>query len=150
MNKPSSKQVADIRTISRTLVRELGFMNRNIAQTDLSASAVHAIVEIGLAKSLSANDLQSLLLLEKSSVSRLLQTLLKKRLVSQTTSTADSRIKLIKLTNEGKQKLRIIDAYADSRISSSLEHLANDDYRTVLQGVNLYAESLTKGRLNSQ
>ena len=124
-------------------------MNRNIAQTDLSASAVHAIVEIGLAKSISANDLRTLLLLEKSSISRLVQTLLEKRLVSEKSSKADGRIKLIELTKVGKQKLKLIDAYAELRISSSLEHLGSDDRHQVLKGVSLYAKALTKGRLNS-
>lgn len=123
-------------------------MNRNIAKTDLSASAVHAIVEIGLARSISANDLRALLLLEKSSISRLVQTLLEKRLVSEKTSKADGRIKLIELTNLGKQKLKMIDAYAESLISSSLELLGTDDRQAVLKGVSLYAKSLTTVRLN--
>ncbi|WP_342212198.1 hypothetical protein [Roseitalea porphyridii] len=40
--------IAHIRDASRRLVRELGFMQATLAGTDLSPSAVHAIIEIGL------------------------------------------------------------------------------------------------------
>ena len=124
-------------------------MSRNIAGTDLSPSAVHAIVEIGLGKSISANDIGALLLLEKSSVSRLIQMLKNKALVKEITSRKDARVKLIELTELGKNKLKAIDKYAESRISASIEHLNNDDCDAILLGLNLFSDSLTKGRLNT-
>lgn len=145
----SDKQIADVRSISRTLVRELGFMNRNIAGTDLSPSAVHAIVEIGMAGSLSALELRSLLILEKSSISRLIQSLLRKGLVEEMNSTTDGRVKLVKLTRRGEQTLDQINAYAESRISSSLNHLGASEVQTLLIGLALYSRALTQDRTSA-
>ena len=41
--------IAEIRRSSRELVRELGLLQPGAAGTDLSISAVHAILEIGAA-----------------------------------------------------------------------------------------------------
>lgn len=75
MQHKISPLVSDIRAASRSLVREFGLMNRTVAGTDLSASAVHAIIEIGKAGGLSSRDLCGKLLLEKSTVSRLVKPL---------------------------------------------------------------------------
>ena len=65
-----SSLVSDIRSASRDLVREFGLMNRTVAGTDLSVSAVHAIIEIGRVEGLSSKHLCEKLLLEKSTVIR--------------------------------------------------------------------------------
>lgn len=149
MSTPNKKQVSRVRAISRALVRELGFMNRNIAGTDLSPSAVHTIVEIGLAESLSANDLRELLILEKSSVSRLIQSLVSKGLVTETNSELDGRKKLIRLTKKGTQTLNYIDSYAETRICSALGNLNANDRNLILDGLKLYSSCLTQGRLDA-
>ncbi len=148
MAKLSITQLNDIRALSRTLVRELGFMHRSVANTDLSPSAVHAIVEIGLAKSLTANDLCELLILEKSSISRLVKSLLKKELIKEFHSKTDGRVKVLSLTVKGQQQLKAIDAYAQARISTSLQHLGKSDYLSLRNGLTLYTESLTNSRNN--
>lgn len=123
-------------------------MNRNIAGTDLSPSAVHAIVEIGLAGFLSAHELRLLLILEKSSISRLVHALSEKGLITETNSKEDGRVKLIELTSLGRQKLKAINAYAENRISTSLSRLNANDCSAVLRGISLYSEALTKSRLS--
>ena len=40
--------VDEIRSASRQMVRELGFMEATVAATDYPPSAVHAVLEIGL------------------------------------------------------------------------------------------------------
>ena len=90
--------------------------------------------------------MESIWLLEKSSVSRLVQMLKKKSLVKEVASKKDARIKFIELTGAGKRELKNIDAYAEARLSTSLNHLSEVDCKTVMSGLTLYCESLTKGR----
>lgn len=66
-----------IRDASRHLVRELGFMGSTLAGTDLPPSAVHALIEIGDRQVDTAAQLCTVLNLEKSSVSRMLNKLIK-------------------------------------------------------------------------
>ena len=58
--------VEGIRDASRRMVRELGFLKPTLAGTALSASAVHAIVEIGRGHSMDAKALGVLLLLARA------------------------------------------------------------------------------------
>lgn len=67
--------INDIRSTSRRLVRELGFMGGDFAGTDLPPSAVHALIEIEACPRISARDLGKMLRLEKSSISRMLRKL---------------------------------------------------------------------------
>ncbi|PXW81897.1 hypothetical protein BZA02_103168 [Ruegeria sp. P4] len=73
MNQPSdTSRIDKMRAAARHIVRELGFMQKGLAGTDLSPSAVHTILEIGHGTVATASALGPLLHLEKSSVSRLL------------------------------------------------------------------------------
>ena len=51
--------IEDVRQSSRELVRELGLLRPGAAGTDHSISAVHAILEIGRAGSLTATELSA-------------------------------------------------------------------------------------------
>lgn len=52
MNSPAL--VDEIRTASRLMVRELGFMSTTLAATAYSPSAVHTLVEISLRGAMTA------------------------------------------------------------------------------------------------
>jgi len=138
--------IADIRAASRDLVRELGFLNRTLAGTDLSPSAVHAIVEIGLAGALSARELSERLILEKSTVSRLLASLLARGLVAEARSAEDGRIKHLSLTAKGEELLAGITRFAEAQVEGALASLAPEAGRTVLAGLRTYADALAAHR----
>jgi len=136
--------VADIRSASRDLVREFGLMNRTVAGTDLSLSAVHAIIEIGRANGLSAKDLSAFLRLEKSSVSRLVKSLLARGEVREEPSPHDGRSKLLRLTPQGLETLRSIDQFADARVTSALSAMPDTSVHAVLKGLQDYAGAMNK------
>ncbi|MEG0053342.1 MAG: helix-turn-helix domain-containing protein, partial [Comamonas sp.] len=69
MNQASDTTEA-IRSASRAIVRELGFMNSTLAATPYSASAVHTLLELDAHQEMTAAQLVQTLGLDKSSVSR--------------------------------------------------------------------------------
>lgn len=78
MSSPNSQPslIAPIRTASRLMIRELGFMSSTSARTDYSPSAVHALIELGSSSTpLTASALSQMLNLDKSSVSRMVKKL---------------------------------------------------------------------------
>lgn len=85
--------ILSVRDASRRMVRELGFMQPTLAETDLPASAVHAIIELGNQGAMTANQLGQLLLLEKSTISRMLARLVERGLVEEQPSDVDGRAK---------------------------------------------------------
>jgi DNA-binding MarR family transcriptional regulator len=131
-----------VREASRELVRELGFMRPTLAETDLSPSAVHAMIEIGRGQQVTAQDLCGLLRLEKSSVSRLVAKLIAQGEIAARTSRADARSKTLSLTRKGRATLATIDNFANRRVSGALAVLQERSQRHVADGLAAYARAL--------
>ena len=142
MPRQKDSLVADIRVVSRDLVRQFGLMNQGVAGTSLSLSAVHAIIEIGNSGNISAKDLCDKLFLEKSTISRLVKTLTNKGELVEIRSNQDLRVKHLRLTNQGKKTLDAIDQYAEAQVSGALEHLNSSARIGVLKGLNDYSSAL--------
>lgn len=143
MTAISTSLITDIRAASRDLVRQFGFLSQTVAGTELSASAVHAVIEIGLAGAMSSRELSDKLQLEKSTVSRLVKTLLQRGLVSEARNQRDQRVKQLQLTGLGRSTLQDIDVYAESQVSRALLRLNSDSRQCVLKGLRAYAAALS-------
>lgn len=134
--------ISDIRTASRNLVREFGLLNRRVAGSDLSVSAVHSIVEIGKSTGMSAKILSENLLLEKSTVSRLVKSLIQSGLVKELRSKQDSRIKYLYLTSRGNTTLNEINQFASNQVSNALSCLDGAEQDSILIGLDNYVKAL--------
>lgn len=144
-----SSLVTGVRAASRDLVRELGFMNRTMAGTDLSPSAVHAIIEIGAAGGLTARSLSEKLLLEKSTVSRLVGSLVARGDVREARYPGDARRKQLELTAQGSKTLSAITRYAERQVLAALAPLDNDRKQAIRTGLGEYAAALKASRTSS-
>lgn len=142
MNSAASPLISDIRAASRELVREFGLMNHGVAGTDLSLSAAHAIIEVGRYKDLSAKALSQMLLLEKSTVSRLIKSLVERGEIREERAQHDGRMKHLHLTAQGKKTLHAIDRFAENQVSGALRQLDNRAQRGVLKGLQDYSAAL--------
>ncbi|MGO4332316.1 GNAT family N-acetyltransferase [Cupriavidus sp. 2TAF22] len=134
--------IAALRTFSRKLVRELGFMRSTLADSQLSPSAVHAIIEIGLAPGIQARDLASLLRLDKSNTSRQLAKLESMGLVTRTAADDDARSATLRLTGAGAQLRARIDQFATEQVSRALRRLTPADQQSLVRAVAIYADAL--------
>lgn len=150
MQSASSPLVAKVRSASRELVREFGFLNRTVAGTDLPASAVHAIVEIGAAGRLSAKDLSAKLLLEKSTISRLVKSLVDRGELREVRAEQDGRSKFLHLTGQGAATLAAITRYAERQVVSALALLPDRSRQDVLTGLETYSAALKASRLSGE
>ncbi len=129
-----------IRAASRELVRQFGFMGGKFAGTDLSPSAVHALIEIE-GGGLTARDLTSRLRLEKSSISRMLRKLIESGEVAEQPG-ADGRLKVLALTEAGKQRVLAIHAFAAAQVSEAIARLNPREVDRVKEGLTLYSTAL--------
>jgi len=116
------------------MIRELGFMNKTIAGTDLSVSGVHVIVEVGAAGRFSAKDLCERLLLEKLTVSRLVRSLVDRGELGELRSEEDARSKHLHVTSKGEKTLAAITKFAESQIAKAITPLGRQSRQKVLQG----------------
>lgn len=139
---PTHSDILAVRDASRRMVRELGFMQATLAETDLPPSAVHAIMEIGNHGSVTANRLTHALLLEKSTVSRMLARLVRRGLVEEEPSNRDGRAKILSLTLSGRLLLGDINRFADRRVCHALNALNRSARQRVVAGLADYADAL--------
>lgn len=142
MTEPDTGIVKQIRTASRALVREFGFLNKTLAGTDMSASAVHAIVEIGIAGSMTASGLSETLMLEKSTVSRLLKALIRHGHLTERRHRNDARFKILHLTAKGKKSFVSITRYAEKQVRNALGELSAAEHNRIADGITAYAHAL--------
>lgn len=141
-----SDPVLRIRAASRALVREWGFLNRTLAGTDLSPSAVHALIEIGNTPDITAKRLSEELGLDKSTVSRLIRSLVASERVEELRSADDGRAKALSLTSEGRRTLEAINIYAEGQVRSAVKPLAGETLETIVTGLEAYAAALRGSR----
>ncbi|WP_200944724.1 MULTISPECIES: helix-turn-helix domain-containing GNAT family N-acetyltransferase [unclassified Aureimonas] len=120
-------------------------MGGPFAGTDLSPSAVHALIEIDARDGMTANDLAALLRLEKSSISRMLRKLVLSGDVTETASETDSRSKRLSLSAAGRRRVAAIHDFARAQVSDALHRLLPGQEETVLEGLRLYADALHAG-----
>jgi DNA-binding MarR family transcriptional regulator/GNAT superfamily N-acetyltransferase len=141
MLKPDLPLVEEIRSTSRSLAREWGFVGGNFAGTDLSPSAVHALIEIEKGGA-TARSLGVQLHLEKSSVSRMLRRLVDSGDVQEQPATDDARFKALSLTSTGQRRVADIHSYARTQVSEALGRLKPSEVSTVREGMRLYDAAL--------
>jgi DNA-binding MarR family transcriptional regulator/GNAT superfamily N-acetyltransferase len=142
--------IKNIRAASRLMVRELGFMNQNLAATDYPPSAVHSMLEVEAHGSMTAAQLVQILGLEKSSVSRMLAKLVEAGELEENPSIEDARTKLLRLTGKGRETVQTINAYADQRVAAALGKLDPFTQEAVSQGISSYASALKACRENTE
>lgn len=144
----TTSRIDNIRSAARHIVRELGFMQKGLAGTELSPSAVHTIIELGYGTVTNASDLGALLHLEKSSVSRLVQKLENEGLIQVAPDPKDRRSRVLSLTTDGKTLLTEVEGFARRQLRSALDVLSANDVDQIETGLILFAKSLSaeKGR----
>jgi GNAT superfamily N-acetyltransferase/DNA-binding MarR family transcriptional regulator len=137
---PADAIVPPIRSASRQLVREWGFLRPTVAGTSLSASAVHALIEIGEHGARSVPELCGTLRIDTTAARGAVQELRTAgHLAPQETSNATDALVL---TPHGVETLAAINAHASSQVHKALQMLAPEDSAVVLKGLQAYASAL--------
>lgn len=147
MQTISPEVISTIRSAARVLVREHGYMERTLAGTDLSPSAVHTIIELGETGSLTSKELADRLNLEKSTISRLVQALEKRGEITSEKMETDGRSFRIALTDQGRKTLAVLAAYGEKKVSGALPHLGGQSTpEDVARALNAFAAALKTSR----
>ncbi|WP_164936316.1 MarR family winged helix-turn-helix transcriptional regulator [Bradyrhizobium nanningense] len=142
--------IDDIRAASRLMVRELGFMDATVAASDYPPSAVHTILEIGIRGPMTSGELGDFLLLEKSSVSRLVRKLIDCGELRETPDETDARSKRLSLTAKGRRTLEALHAFGRQQVCGALAALTEAEQRKVREGMMLYARALRQSRVGDE
>ena len=123
-------------------------MQPTLASTNHSASAVHALLEVDGHENMTSAQLVQRLGLEKSSVSRMLAKLIAAGELYEEADSSDARIKLLRLTEQGRNTVEHIHAFGKTQVQSAFKYLNRSQQQAVAQGLSAYAGALQAHRLN--
>lgn len=139
-------EVLPLRRASRSLVRELGFLQARDAATELSHSHCHALIELDARAPLAQSELPGILRLDKSTTSRVVAELVARKWVRARASDDDRRARELTLTPSGRAKVAAVHREANLRVERALALLGDEERRAVLLGMELYARALERSR----
>lgn len=137
------EEIAEIRAISRLLVRRLGLLRKvELASVTCSASETHMLVELSRRGPLGQNELAQSLELDKSSVSRLVRELSRRGSVEVTTDPSDARARRVALSEAGRAQVRELDASADLRVGDALRVMGGGQRESLRTSLGRYVQAL--------
>ncbi len=149
MEEQSSGAINQLRQDARSVVRELGLLNDAYFEIGVTLAERHLLIELTVCTSPTMGEIAERLLLDKSTVSRLISKAVKKGYVKCITDKSDKRKRFLQLTEKGKQVLNAFEPIAFNQTKEALLTLTSKEIETVYQGVALYARGLRHARLKS-
>ena len=151
MSDDSLIDVVDrIRNCSRQLVRELRILQGVYLDSGYSYSQCHVLFELSKSGSMSLMELTKKLLVDKSSASRTLKSLVRDGAVQVEQDRYDNRQKQFSLTRSGQESVSKLDKKAKSQVMDALENLGQQQRESVALGLELYISSLQKSRFQAE
>jgi len=121
--------------LNREIHRLLRYMQvkyrrvRKASEFNLAIAEIHVLVELDAAGELSVNELTDSLRITQSQVSRILQKLRARHLISQRSGKSDNRRVISSLTREGRQMITRIDSVMGDIFNSSAQSLNPKEQR---------------------
>lgn len=137
-----------IRHATRQLVREFHLLDGRIECCGLPLAECHLITELDQMGEATAKELCERLVLEKSTMSRLVGRLVDKGLICAACCEDDKRSRILCLTAEGKEQARRLDRHAVNQVESALGFASPQEQQLILEGLDRYARSLRYARLS--
>lgn len=142
---PDTPLIQQIRTASRLMVRELGFMSTTLAATHYSPSAVQTLLEVSM-RGDDGRAAGHVAGTGKSSVSRMVSRLLAAGELEERPCAEDARAKSLALTAKGHDTVAKINAWGTRQVVEALDHLDETQQQTVATGLAAYARALAQCR----
>jgi DNA-binding MarR family transcriptional regulator len=136
------------RELIRILERKLGLLNKqDSCCSQVSLAQCHALVEIGRANLISLKELANILSLDISTMSRTVDSLVKKDFVLRSSSKLDRRSINIELTEKGLMTFKDIETKMDEKFKRIFDTISAENQLTAISGLNIIIEALNQENL---
>ena len=143
MNSSKSKEFREkIRMLERSL--EMLNQSNDTGCCSIGLSQCHALVEIGRKKKITLKELASTIMLDTSTTSRTVDSLVKKGLVHRVPSEIDRRSIDISLTETGIALFTRIEHDMDSKFQVIFDKIDSSQHDTILNSLDLILSALKK------
>ena len=131
----STTAISNIRSELRYLIRELGLLDKNCLNSNLSLSQAHILTYVHRNGSTPFHELAIQLNVQKASLSRTLTTLIDKEYLSVQLDPADKRQKIYQLLPDGQAALQHANQSADTAFAAFLDGLETDQLDSIENGL---------------
>lgn len=136
-----------LRELIRVLVRNLGILEKeDTSCCGVTISQCHAIVEIGRAEEISLNELAKILTVDKSTMSRTINNLVKSGLVIRELHPEDRRYVTIKLTDEGMKAFKNVECGMQEYYKNIFRAIPEEKREQVLESLKLLTEAVNRNK----
>jgi putative acetyltransferase len=142
-----SNEISDIRAASRQLVRELNVLGGQCLDSSLNISECHVLTELDQRGMITVSDLAELLVLEKSTVSRVTTGLEKRGLIKVGEASGDRRKRPYILTAKGRAQVLKLHGSANTQVADALDFVPLSQREDIAAGLALYGRALRYARL---
>jgi putative acetyltransferase len=149
MHFVSSEKVDVLRQDARKVVRELGLLSEAYFDIGVTLAERHLLIELESCLFPNVGDIAERLILDKSSASRLIAKAVKKGFVKYSHDESDKRKRCLQITEHGRKTLRTFEPLAQKQVVDALETLAEEEQKTVHEGLALFAKALGLSRLRN-
>ena len=132
-----------LRELMRSLERKMGMLDepqRNCH--NITLTQCHALVEIGRAKTLSLVQLAEILQLEKSTVSRTVECLVKAHFVNRNTDPLNRRYITISLAEDGEKVFHEVETTMNSLYKRILQNIPEEKQTTVIESMQILLQAI--------
>lgn len=140
------KQIEKLRHNTRLVVRELGLLADAYHNIGVTLAERHLLIELKSQENHTVGSIAALLLLEKSSASRLIARAVKKGFVIYQDDSKDKRRRPLAITKKGLETLHAFEAVAQKQVIDAFSFLCPEETETVYQGMALFAKALAQAR----
>ena len=134
-----------LREGTRLLLRKLGIFERDEALCcGVTYAQCHAVVEVGRKETLSLNELAELLNLDKSTVSKTVDQLVKNGIMLREPGQKDRRYVTLTLTTEGDELFQSIEKRMEAYFTKILDSIPDNKREQVIEGIQILSDAIQK------
>ncbi|NOJ15350.1 bifunctional helix-turn-helix transcriptional regulator/GNAT family N-acetyltransferase [Vibrio splendidus] len=139
---------AQLRELSRQLVRQLGMLDKDCGDIALPPIQAHTLIELEQ-KPLTVNQLADKLNIDKSNASRAVNNLAKNSLIQTSPHPNDKRSVVASVTEQGINTLAQLHSQQNQFYDSVLERLTEAETQQVSGGIKHYLKALQQSHASS-
>jgi DNA-binding MarR family transcriptional regulator len=128
------KDVIDkVREFNRFYTGIIGVMNNHILESDYSLSEVRVMFEIYHHPNITARQIKEIIELDEGYLSRLVNKLVKQKVITRVKSKEDNRVSALTLSKKGKDIFLRLNQRSSNDVSAILQHLSKSQQEELLR-----------------
>ncbi len=133
----------EVRELLRGLIRDLGLLQKEkYACCNLTLAQCHCLTEAGKLKKATLNELSGVLKLDQSTVSRMVEGLVKEGFMNRSPGEDDRRRVEIKLTSQGEKSHARIESVMEDYYEGVMEKIPSEKRDQVIESLQLLIEAI--------